>query len=317
MNRLVDPLNILNATRPVGIIGLALMSLGLTPGCNGEAGSPSSRVVQPRILALQAEPPVIGFGQDTAITPLIAGVDNATVVDLTFRACNPWRAISDPTADCGPQESLPLAADTFPGGDGAWLRTIDVLSAFPPPDWYQPGGPSPIVVGAPGGMGGGEPECGTAYESIDVVVVIEALIQPAEGASELRLVATKRVRVTAEPVLRQNPVIESLTLDEELSPDTFVPGQQYTVFAAPRQDSLDLLCNEDGLGVLEGVEVYLYASAGQLEDPAIDVEYSPEGQETAGSTLWTAPDQGDATLWLVAIDGEGGIGWHRVDLASQ
>lgn len=292
--------------------------LGLSPGCAGEGGSPSSRVDTPRILAMQADPPVVSLGLDTAVTPLLAGVDSTTEVTWELRACNPWQTISDPTADCDPENSLALEPDSFASGEGAWLRTLDVLSAFPPPDWWQPGGPGNPQSGAgsPPEFGGGEPECGTPYDFINVFVVAEALLRPADGGSETRLLATKRVRVTAEPVLRRNPIIENLTLDDELNPREFTPGTQYTLITAPRQDSLDLVCNPDGLDVLEPVEVFIYASAGRLEDPSIDVEYTAEGQEMAGSTLWTAPDQGDASLWLVAIDDDGGIGWQQFDLTA-
>lgn len=277
-------------------------------GCAGEGGSPSSRVVQPRILAVQAEPPVVGIGQDAAMTPLLAGVDSSMSVEWSFRACSPWVVIADPTADCGPDESLALDPDTFTNGDGAWLRTGQVLAAFPPPDWWQPGA-------MPVKLGGAEPECGAPYESVDVTVVAEAHIRT-DGGNDTRLLATKRVRVTFAPVVRQNPVIDNLTLNDELTPGEFTPGAQYTLIAAPRQDSLDLLCTDDGQAKLESVTVFVYISAGQVEDPAIDVRYSPEGQETAGSTVWTAPDQGDASLWLVAIDRDGGIGWRRFDMTA-
>lgn len=284
-------------------------------GCAGEGGSPSARVVQPRILAVQAEPPVVALGQDAAMTPLLAGVDGSMSVDWSFRACSPWIVISDPTSDCSPEESLALDPDTFASGDGAWLRPTDVLAAFPPPDWWQPGSFPQSRPDDQLKLGGTEPECGMPYESVDVTVVAEAHIRT-DGGDDVRLLATKRVRVTFAPVGRRNPVIENLTLNEELTPRDFTPGAQYTLIAAPRQDSLDLLCNDDGQAVLEPVTVFIYISAGQIEDPAIDVEYSPEGQETAGSTVWTAPDQGDASLWLVAIDGDGGIGWRQIDMTA-
>ena len=301
------------------LAGVWFSILCLTGGCDGQEGSPSSQVTQPRILAVQADPPVVVLGQDSALRPLLVGLDPSESVTWQFRVCDPWRIIADPTADCGPDDSLPLEGASFENSAGAWLRTASVLAAFPPPPWYQPGssdGPQE-GTGEPTLPGDAEPECAMPYEFVEVVVVAEALIAAPDGTGETRLLATKRVRVTVEPVVRRNPIIENLTLDGDLNPATFTPGAPYVLIAAPRQDSLDVVCNSDGVGVMERVRVYLYTDAGQLEDRSVRVSYTPEGEETAGSTVWTAPDQGGATLWLVGIDRDGGIGWLQVNLSAR
>ena len=295
-----------NAQTALVLAGSLALGLGLT-GCDDSEGSPSSLVGQPRILAVQAEPPVIDLSGESALVPLIAGADE-NAIELSLRACDPWRVISDPTADCGPADSLPLERDTFAGGEGAWLRADDVLQAFPPPDWvFQQLTDDRSQLQR--GDKGGDTECGDSYESVAIPVVIEANI-----AGMTRLLATKRVRVTVEPVVRTNPVIADVLLDGQPAPLEVQPATTYDLVAAPRQDSLDLLCSPDGVPIPESVRVYLYTSDGVLAEPYIDVEYTAEGQEQADVTTWTSPDQGDASLWLVAIDGDGGTGWLRVDL---
>lgn len=280
-------------------------TVGLVSACDDSADSPSSLVLQPRILAMQAQPPVISIGEETIVVPLIADVGASSNIQLSMRVCNPWRVISDPTSDCDASDSLPLKRETFEQGDGARLNSTAVLEAFPPPSWWQPS-----ETGEPGASEeDGENDCPDVYEFLDVVVVAEALID-----DSVRLLATKRVRVTEEPVLRQNPVVQDLMLDDRLSPNTFVPDREYTLLSAPRQDSLDRVCDDNDVQLLETVRVYIYASAGRVADPYIDIEYTAEDQEMVDMTIWTAPSEGNASLWLVAIDGDGGVGWKRFDL---
>jgi hypothetical protein len=272
---------------------LALAALAAA-GCADDGPSPSTRIEAPRILAIAADPPVVGLDGAAALGALIVDGDGAAVdaaaARLAIRACSPWIPIQDPAVDCGAGASLPLGLD----GEVARLEVGAVLARFPPPPDLD------------GSGGGGDDPCPLAYPHVDLPIVVEAAV---DG---VRLTARKHVRLTwAAGVVRTNPRIDALVLGGALAADAEV---ELTVRPAPGW--LDLAC--DGADppalVLEPVRVHLYATAGELGAASVDATYDADGVESLETTTYLAP-AGGAVLWAIAIDGDSGTGWARFDLA--
>jgi hypothetical protein len=242
------------------------------------------------VLAIRADPPVVDLDARVGLTALV--VDSAgaeSPAPLSWRACNPWQFVLDPVADCGAGESLPLADST--------LVPIDVLERFPPPS-------------APGPGEAGEPiedeGCAEAVPTLDLPVVLETQV---EGET---LTAIKRVPLPAlgSSLQRTNPTLDELRVDGEAVPATVAPGREYELSATPRTASLDISC-EGEARVLESVSVHIYTTAGELDDAVIEVEHGEDGTQYASSVTWRAPEEdGKTQLWLVAVDGEGGVDWR-------
>jgi hypothetical protein len=85
------------------------------------------------------------------------------------------------------------------------------------------------------------------------------------------------------------------------------------------RDSLDPVCLDDDpeQTVLEGLEVHAFVTAGELEEPNLDIAYLMDDTESAETITWAAPSGGEAILWLVAVDSDGGMSWDRFELQAR
>lgn len=311
-----------------GLLATLALSAAALGGCDELPFTPSSLIDKPRIAAVAADPPVIPLEEDatTTLTALVIGPDGrdssvapdrALDMEVRWRACNPWKPVFDPNRDCGMDDSLPLDAadgDTWQGQ--AQLSVAAVLARFPPPDWVldQIGMPG----GEPGDMPGQEPDaCPHDYDYAEIPVVAEVTVD------DRRLLATQRVRVTWQPVDRKAPVLGGLVLADVMADasqiTSFDAGAEHDVTAWMVRDSLDQACVGDDPEqiVLEGVEVHVYVTAGELDEPNVDIAYLTDGTESTETIVWTAPDGGDVTAWLVAVDSDGGTSWDRFQLRAQ
>lgn len=310
--------------RPLGGLGLlaalALSFPALLTGCDELPFTPSSLVDKPRIAAVAADPPVISLdGGSTTLTTLVVGPDGrdssvapdrALDMEVRWRACNPWEPVFEPNRDCGPDDSLPLEAadgDTWQGQ--TQLSVAAVLERFPPPEWVLD------QIGMPPGE---DPDaCPYSYDHAEIPVVTEVTV------GGFRLLATQRVRVTWQPHDRKAPTLGGLVLDDLVGdasePIPFAPGVDHDLTAWMERDSLDQTCadNDPEQVVFEAVEVHVYVTAGELDEPNVDIAYLMDGTESAETIVWTAPTDGDATAWLVAVDPDGGTSWGRFQLRAQ
>ena len=328
--------------RPCGVLLAALLGAAAVAGagCDGSDGDLSSLVVAPRVLALRADPPVTTPDGSATITALVAGGsadvlpvapprasegdsdtgdgagdDDARLDDITgtgwqlsFRACNPWRPVRDPGVDCRPDQALALP----PTGMSGELVIADVFTAFPPPGWA-------VLDAATGSDGDGADEddrC--AYRYVEVAVVVEAR-QPDQG---IELVAIKRLRVTLQAPAsdspgdpagppRTNPALATLELDGDPGMRGFRPGAEHSLLVTLDPDSLDPGCDESH--AFESLRVFLYSDGGEFGDRYLDIEHTADGDPVMEPVTWLAPLTGAVRFWLVAIDGDGGVGWLRVE----
>ncbi len=316
----------------------AAVAAGAT-ACDDSEDNPSSLITRARILAIQATPPVVALNSDSTVDSavdlraLVVAEDgsdtdgtlaNALQDAGRWRVCSPWQPVYDPDLDCAPAASLALASDAETPHESSF-SIADVLAAFPPPEWVDP---------ETWGSGSQPPESGEespscAYDYIEVPVVFEV------NTGDVRLQATKRVRVTLEPVGRSNPSIAGIVFDGQFNDrdeQSFVNGDNYTLTAAMAREQLDAACptadsnnggdgdgdtGGDG-GQLEPIDIFAYVTAGTLDEPYFDIYYTIDGTESAQTISWKAPeDVAEAVLWLVAIDADGGTDWRRFALGQE
>ena len=270
------------------------LPLAWLAACDDSQGDPRSLLQEPRILALRASPPVLSPGAVAVLDGLVVGAngEQRADVELRWRACNPWRFVLDPDVDCAPANALAL--------DDGVLDPLALLERFPPPDGELPDLSTPSEPGS---------ACDEPLR-LELPVVAEATV---DGR---RLLSIKRVPVFAEAADRTNPVLADLMLDGQPADGTYRPDAVYEIGIAPRRDSLDEVCVA-GEPAPEAVRVHLYTNAGLFDDASVDVLYLADGSVSAELTSWTAPASGTVTIWLVAIDGDGGVDWRSHTLTPR
>lgn len=274
-----------------GAAAAALAAVAALAGCADDGAAPSTQLVAPRLLAIAADPPVVGLDGASALRALVVDGDGReAAVEVAWRACSPWQVVRDPEVDCAPAVALALAVEP----DGA--ARLDVAAAIArfgrPPVLPAPTPCQPATVAVP----------------VIATTVIDGL----------RLVARKDVAVgswVGPP--RRPPTIAAVTLDGD-DARTYRPGAEHTLAALPARASLDESCTADDQPVLEPVRMWFYTTAGALDEPSADVRYQPDGSEAAGSVRFTGPaDGGVVRLWTIAIDRDAGTAWALRELTPR
>lgn len=271
--------------------------------CSDEGPSPEALINEARILAVQAEPPVVAFDESAALTALVVGPEGErSDIQLSFRACYPWQPMLSPDRDCGPQSSIPLT-------DGVFIaeRLVD---AFPPPV---------EVLERLQALGERSDDCDAAYAAWDFPIVVEA------QQGDERLVTSKRIRVTSGelPRRRTNPRIETLVFDGTSiieSALTFVAGTNHGLSLSVARDAVDDVCDEEDPTTLalEDFRVNFYATGGEFQGASVDVELGLGGDASIGTTRWSIDEPlVPVVMWLVITDREGGSGWSQYELESK
>jgi hypothetical protein len=264
-----------------------LVLVGLLAACDDEGEAPSYLITGPRLLAVQAEPPAVTPGGLVTLRALVVDGDATLAAPpMAWRVCSPWITVRDPDRDCVGRDALALATAAV----GSAVLDTAVAAAH-----FDAGG-----VPAP-----------TGCEAVPVMVIATAEL---DG---LRLVARKEVRVRAAE--RRNPGIARVTLDGAPA-ERFAPGREYVIGAAPVAELEDRRCTgDDEPGrPFEDVRFHVYVDGGELSNPHLDVEYEDDGTQVVEVERYTAPDRrAPVTMWVVAIDGDGGTAWQHLVLTSE
>ncbi len=346
------------ALRAGGAFAVAVALTTLGGGCDVEEFTPSSRIDKPRIIAVAAEPPVVGLGQRATLTALVVdadGRDSSTAperaldFEIRWRACNPWAPVFQPDRDCVGENALALTA--VDGEDWQGQATVDipaVLQAFPPPDYIleRVGGPPDSGDPAPAPSDDDADDddadddesfpdardtpCPHDYNFVELPIVAEVTV------GERRVVAVQRVRVTWDDddtsvdndssdtdVSRANPAIDGLVFGSTVATEAdvvrFTAASVSRVTAVVDRERLDSVCLDgDPDQIADEPLTYLaYTTAGDFDEPEAVIEYAVDGTESARTLSWAAPDSGAAVMWLVAVDGDGGVGWGRFALQAE
>lgn len=258
-------------------------ALLLSVGCDA---NPDERtlVSSPRLLAVQSSPPAL-VGMEGAVDLRALAIDGDGQLlpgeQVRYRVCSPWEFLTDPGRDCPESEALVLA--------GSELRAQLILDFYPPPPATgDPGGPSD------------EPDDACAAPSLIEVPIIAEL-----RVDDTSLLTVKRIPVYLNKVARQNPRIEDIET-------TSLGDGEHALSIAIDPDSLDLECRDD-VETLEAIRIYLYSTSGSFENASVDVVPTADGVIEPANVLWTS-SQETATLFLVAVDNDGGVSWETISL---
>lgn len=239
-----------------------------------------------RLLAIRAEPPEVAPAGTTTLEALAVDAAGRPVA-YRWAACDPAAAIDDAEEDCGPARELPLGS----AGPSVEVSIAPLLATF-----------------EDRARDGGAPPAGTAGRlTLPVVLRLEA------GGE--RLTAIKRVTVSTDRTRNQNPkILHVLADDRQLDPELAlrVPPRQPLALGAIEAAYDFEEYDPDGAGPepprLERHTIHWFATAGELAH-ATSASAVASGAARSEQNDYTAPEAGEAVLWLVVLDGRGGAGW--------
>lgn len=271
---------------------LALV-LALLAACEDDAIDPISKITAPRVLAVVTEPSVLTLDGEIELRAVTVDPDGPRAPDaVRMRACAPWKFITEPARDCIGADALELATD-----NGRIVASAAALAAaFPsPPDIQAP--PDPWRVALAAGL------------EIRVPIIAEIEI---DGQT---LLARRDIEVTDGTLPRQNPRLTELRFDG-LATRTLRAGQRYPLTAAVDRASLDGR-DPDMPGELEEVDCNFYVTAGELEEPEVDIEDTEPAVPETELNGYTAGAAGTTWMFVVGTDDTGGMSVLSVPLAIE
>ncbi len=323
----------------------------LLTACLPEVEADLSRVDEPRILAVRAEPAEVAPGEAATFTALYADASGelaAAPIDWAF--CTARR----PLAELGPVNRACLAEKgevLVPLGEGP------SVSGAPPIDACRRFGPEPPVAepGQPGGRVVDPDPTGGYYQPLRILPPDEAA-----GLSLLQLrlrcgLAGATQQQAAEHRRRYKanvaPEVAALTADGAAIEDALgvAPGAAVKLRVGWASCPAQAKCG-DGVCSLDedaeqcavdctdspgcsGAETYLrldpvalalttsreaigvawFATGGSFEQARTG--RGSEELERTSDNVWTAPDEaGEYALWVVLRDDRGGAGWRSVNV---
>lgn len=291
---------------------LIYMSLALwLVGCLNLPDFESASIITgPRVLAVIAEPPEIHPGETLELSILIAGVEDPSETEITWRACGSFDGFGGgggaQYGDEPPDEGCGGTSLAFDLGEGPTAQLPGALTT----DLFDNLEVIAMTIGTdlPEGI------IEQIRSSVGIAFLIEATVR-----TEGKLVrATKRVLISENPKPHTNP-----------PPPHFMFGEQ-AIIADPERP---LSCvREDGEPVTaragESVELMpeeeswletydIINARGELkerEERAFYSWYATAGSLDSGTTksplrnnVWETPAiAGDYPLWLIVRDGHGG-----------
>lgn len=246
-------------------------------------GIAAARLDHPRILGVQTWPTVPGSDEYVTLEVLAVDVGGRRIEPTTrWRVCDPWSTVADPDVDCGPGRSLVLGQ----GGGRFSFRTSAVLTRFPVPDDYP-----------------------TVLDFYDIPVVVDVSVA-GESFTTVRRVRTSRNRFG---IGRRNPRIANVLLDGVPVSSGFEPGNEYELEVVLDPSSIDVIEDDDFTLRVERVKAFPYMSGGEIADmPLVFSGGSTTIHERIDTTTWRAPEtEEEVTFWIVAVDGDWGVGWQE------
>ena len=328
-----------------------IAAASLLTACLPEVSSDLSRVDEPRILAVRAEPAEVAPGEVSTFTALYADASGEIdMASLDWALCNARR----PLAELGPVNRLCLEKTNkslVSLGEGP------SVSGGPPDDACRRFGPEPPLAqpGQPTGRVVDPDLTGGYYQPLRIL--------PADAGAELSLLqlrlrcglagATQQQAAEYRKRYKPNvaPAVLELTADGATvaAPRMVAAGTAVALRVAwpacPEQASCgDGLCSLDeslencpgdcseingcggaerylrfdpiSLTLLESREaigVAWFATDGTFEKARTG--RAADEPETTSDNVWTAPDgPGPVTLWVVLRDDRGAASWRRVDI---
>ena len=289
-----------------GLIGALTVALS-TSGCGDGPGSPISRIEGPRVLAVLSEPSSLAIGKQTRLTVLVvdqfgprqgipgaAGPGDRPVEAIRWRACAPWRFISDPVRDCVGSEAFNL---TTTGSGQTDLFASELEAAFPaPPERMAP------------------PEAWKFVLSLGIELSIPILVDvDVDGQT---LTTRYDIPVINSDETRKTPKIAEVRFNG-VAGNTIQLGQPTQITVAIDPASIDKLPDATEAPFFEEIDAYFYSPVGSFsafesETPDPDAAF-PETKPVE----FTADQAGDTWLYVVITDLTGGVNAEWLPITVQ
>jgi hypothetical protein len=269
------------------------LALAMLAACEDEGIDPISKVTAPRVLAVVTEPSVLALDGEIELFAVAVDPDGPRAADaVRMRACAPWKFIAEPTRDCTGVDALELVND-----GGRIVTSADALAAaFPsPPDIPAP--PDPWRAALAAGL------------EIRVPIIAEIDI----GGQTL--IARRDIEVTDGSMPRQNPRFAELLFDG-IATQTLRAGLSYVLTATVDQASLDERQNRD-MPELEEVDCNFYVTAGELDEPEVDIEDTAAAFPETEPNGYIAGEPGTAWMFVVGTDDTGGMSVMSMPLTIE
>lgn len=287
---------------------LALVTIAVsTSACGDSVEVPISRITGPRVLAVLSEPSSLAIGKQARLSVLVVdqfgprqgipgsvGPGDRPVDAIRWRACAPWRFISDPARDC-------IASDAFPlmtiGSGQTNVSAAELEAAFPaPPETMAP------------------PEAWKFALSLGIPLTIPILVEvDVDGQT---LVTRYDLPVIGSDETRKTPKIAEVRFNGVVS-STVVKGQPTKITVAIDPTSIDKLPDASEAPFFEEIDAYFYSpigtfSAFETETPDPDAP-APETEPTE----FTADQVGDTWIYVVITDLTGGVNADWLPITVQ
>jgi hypothetical protein len=298
-----------------------LWILALVTACKPDLGAPGSLVSEPRILAIQSEPAEVTPNHDVGLTALIVDPGGTITPDVAWGFCTqPAPLASDNVVgdDC-----IYAAASLMPRGV-AITATIPIAacSVFgPTPPAPEPGMPPrrPHDADVTGGyyqpiralaeLGGGAQipavgltriTCDLPNAPIDVVQEFRARYHPNQNPVIARTVAQLPDQPDAQDLPVDLPAHAQIPLRVHWTDDS---AETYPVFDPQTRTLVDHR---------EAIRVSWFVTGGELASERTG--RTEDDPLTYADNVWTTPDGGPASLWIVVRDSRGGVAFEGFDL---
>jgi len=307
------------------LLGVALCSAGCVPTFDDHL----SLIEQPKVLAVQSEPPEAAPGEDVTLTALVATPDvNGVAPMLTWGLCTARK----PLTELGPVNPVCIEpANQAPRsilslGSGVAVEATLPMDAC---SLFGPSLPEPMN-GEPAGRPVDPDPTGGYYQPVGVTLLAGAVTTlgavrifcPPSGLDQ-----EQAGDFNASYRRNQNPLINAVGLLDDAGHPTPIPEAPDTLQVArgkPIQLRASWASCTDGAACggaesyalfdadsrqletkRESVRVSWYATAGHFENAVTGRDENELATDT--DNTWTAPTgSGDVQLWLVIRDSRGG-----------
>jgi hypothetical protein len=289
-----------------GLLALLTVALCLS-ACGDSVEVPISRITGPRVIAVLSEPSSLAIGKQARLTVLVvdqfgprqgipgsAGPGDRPVDAIRWRACAPWRFISDPGRDCIASDAFTLATI---GSGQTDISAAELEAAFPaPPETMAP------------------PEAWKFALSLGIPLTIPILVEvDVDGQT---LVTRYDIPVIGSDETRKTPKIAEVRFNGVAS-NTVVKGQPTKITVAIDPSSIDKLPNASEAPFFEQIDAYFYSPIGTFSAFATETPDPDAPAPETEPTVFTTDQAGDAWIYVVITDRTGGVNADWIPITVQ
>ena len=278
-----------------------LLGFSLLWSCGGDELDSISELNKYRILAIQAEPPSLGLGEQSVVR--LFDFHPRDLNDSPGRRYR-WRLCLLSAGAVARYECRVPEIELEGDGSSITVNPIMLLQTLDPETQaLLRSASSPEAADAEDPLGGGLDQAFDFSDGIPVYlkVTAEALVEG--GTEKLEAVKQLRLRFDAETPDNENPIFQGLS---PTLPARLLPGAKVELAAKLTAESIERYTVE---GETQEEELFLsWASSGGLFERSV-TDLDP------GKNILTLPDEpGPLKVYVVARDRRGGVGVAELDL---